>query len=97
MEKANVAPMLKDGVINAVADLLKNRHLSAVAKGEAVSILGYMLDDEDCLIVTLQDGQEDGSFIAEILLKNSFRLKMLKEEEIDLEDVFMSITKGITN
>jgi ABC-2 type transport system ATP-binding protein len=54
-------------------------------------------EDEDCLIVTLQDGQEDGSFIAEVLLQNSFRLKMLKEEEIDLEDVFMSITKGITN
>ena len=29
--------------------------------------------------------------------ESSFRLKMLKEEEIDLEDVFMGITKGITN
>ena len=34
---------------------------------------------------------------AETLVKNSLRLKMLKEEEIDLEDVFMGITKGITN
>ena len=31
------------------------------------------------------------------LVRNGFRLKMLKEEEIDLEDVFMGITKGITN
>jgi hypothetical protein len=30
-------------------------------------------------------------------MKNGFRLTMLKEEEIDLEDVFMGITKGITN
>jgi UDP-glucose 4-epimerase len=38
---------------------------------------------------------QDGNFIAD--LQGSFRLKMLKEEEIDLEDVFMGITKGITN
>jgi ABC-2 type transport system ATP-binding protein len=53
--------------------------------------------DEDYLVVTLQDGLDDGSFIADLLVQNSFRVKMLKEEEIDLEDVFMGITKGITN
>jgi ABC-2 type transport system ATP-binding protein len=47
--------------------------------------------------VTLKDGLDDGSFLAEILVRNGFRLKMLREEEIDLEDVFMGITKGITN
>jgi len=31
------------------------------------------------------------------VLQNRLRLKMFKEEEIDLEDVFMGITKGITN
>jgi len=52
---------------------------------------------EDVLRVTLKDGVKDGSFIAELLVKSNLRLKMLKEEEIDLEDVFMGITKGITN
>ena len=61
-------------------------------------ILGVeMKGDEDLLHVTLNDGVHDGSFIADLLVKNGFRLKMLKEEEIDLEDVFMGITKGITN
>jgi ABC-2 type transport system ATP-binding protein len=54
-------------------------------------------ETEDLLRVTLNDGGHDGSFIADLLVKNGFRLKMLKEEEIDLEDVFMGITKGITN
>ena len=54
-------------------------------------------DDDETLRVTLGDGQQDGSFIAEVLVKSGFRVKMLKEEEIDLEDVFMGITKGITN
>src|SRR5437588_80063 len=53
--------------------------------------------DSEALRVTLNDGVHDGSFIADLLVKNSFRLKMLREEEIDLEDVFMAITKGITN
>jgi len=53
--------------------------------------------DEDYLIVTLRDGLQDGSFIADLLIQGSFRLKMLKEEEINLEHVFMEITKGITN
>ncbi len=54
-------------------------------------------EDEDYLVVTLRDGLRDGSFIADELVQGGFRLKMLKEEEIDLEDVFMGITKGITN
>jgi ABC-2 type transport system ATP-binding protein len=54
-------------------------------------------DEEESLRVTLSDGQHDGSFIADVLVKNGFRVKMLKQEEIDLEDVFMGITKGITN
>jgi ABC-2 type transport system ATP-binding protein len=47
--------------------------------------------------VTLRDGEEDGSFIPERLMAEKYRLKSFKEEEIDLEDVFMGITKGITN
>ena len=54
-------------------------------------------DEDDTLRVTLNDDVQDGSFIAELLVKTGFRVKLLREEEIDLEDVFMGITKGITN
>src|SRR5262249_26942743 len=53
--------------------------------------------DEGHLRVTLNDGVTDGSFMVDVLMKNGLRLKTFKEEEIDLEDVFMGITKGITN
>jgi ABC-2 type transport system ATP-binding protein len=49
------------------------------------------------LKVTLKEGVLDGSFIAATLVQRGVKLKMLREEEIDLEDVFMGITKGITN
>src|SRR5437763_5745513 len=52
---------------------------------------------DDYLLVTLGPGLQDGSFIAETLIQRGFRLKMLKEEAVNLEDVFMGITKGITN
>jgi ABC-2 type transport system ATP-binding protein len=55
------------------------------------------IEHDDLLKVTLKDGVKDGSFIAELLVKSNLRLKTLKEEEINLEDVFMGITKGITN
>jgi ABC-2 type transport system ATP-binding protein len=60
-------------------------------------VLKAELKDDGILRVTLNDDVHDGSFIAELLVQNGFKLKMLREEEIDLEDVFMAITKGITN
>jgi ABC-2 type transport system ATP-binding protein len=60
-------------------------------------VQGVELRPDETLVVTLRDGVQDGSFLAELLVQGGFRLKMLKEEEIDLEDVFMAITKGITN
>jgi ABC-2 type transport system ATP-binding protein len=49
------------------------------------------------LRVTLKDGCDDGSFIPERLIAERFKLRSFQEEEIDIEDVFMGITKGITN
>jgi ABC-2 type transport system ATP-binding protein len=74
---------------------------NALAKGQLqnhpdVAGVEHKLPD-DFLLVTLRDGLQDGAFLADHLIVNGFRLKMLKEEEIDLEDVFMGITKGITN
>src|SRR5262245_650630 len=47
--------------------------------------------------VRLADGPEGGSFIPERLIQAGFRLKAFKEKEINIEDVFMRITKGITS
>jgi ABC-2 type transport system ATP-binding protein len=53
--------------------------------------------ENDYFEVTLRDGIDDGSFIPERLISEQFRLKSFQEKEIDLEDVFLNITKGITN
>src|SRR5262245_53026455 len=102
--------LLFDGDVESAIRQVRQRHVLTVAvgdgrNGEAKNLLGQNSDIEtiehkeadDHLVVTLRDGISDGSFIPEILVRGGFRLKMIKEEEIDLEDVFMGITKGITN
>jgi len=49
------------------------------------------------LRVTLASDRKEGSFIAEALVKSGYKLNTLSQEEVNLEDVFMGITKGITN
>jgi ABC-2 type transport system ATP-binding protein len=53
--------------------------------------------EEEALRVTLNDGVTDASFLVDVLLRQGLKLKTFKEEEINLEDVFLAITKGITN
>jgi ABC-2 type transport system ATP-binding protein len=83
-----------------VLDVAVTNGMSGAAKEQLESladVLKVELKDDDSLRVTLNDGVHDGSLIAETLVKTGYGLKMLREEEIDLEDVFMAITKGITN
>ena len=102
--------LLFDGDVQSAIRQVRQRTVYFVAVGNNQNLMAKdhleghrdvlsveMKEEEECLKVTLQDGVHDGSFIAELLIKQGFRLKMLKEEEIDLEDVFMGITKGITN
>jgi ABC-2 type transport system ATP-binding protein len=102
--------LLFDGDVASAIKQVRQRHVLTVIVGEGrnpeakaliqqhASVEGIEhKEPDDFLVVTLRDGVSDGSFIPEMLVRNGFRLKMLKEKEIDLEDVFMGITKGITN
>ncbi len=102
--------LLFDGDVASAIKQVRQRHVYHVAVGNGLNSVarGQMEghadiakvevhDEDDSLRVTLNEGVEDGSFLADLLIKNGFKLRMLKEEEIDLEDVFMGITKGITN
>lgn len=49
------------------------------------------------LDVRLRDGHEDGSFLPERLIRDGYKLRAFKEKEVNLENVFMEITKGIVS
>src|SRR5579871_4582754 len=61
-----------------------------LAKHPDVQTVEYK-ESDDVLRVTLKDTAKDVTFIADLLVKSNLRLKLLKEEEINLEDVFMGI------
>jgi ABC-2 type transport system ATP-binding protein len=50
----------------------------------------------DYLAVTLRPDATDYSELATILVQNGHRLKLFREDELNLETAFMALTKGIT-
>ncbi|HAH98702.1 MAG TPA: multidrug ABC transporter ATP-binding protein [Verrucomicrobiales bacterium] len=48
------------------------------------------------ILVTLAEGQADGSVIAKVIVNGGLQLTELKENEMDLEDVFLQVTHGET-
>ena len=50
----------------------------------------------ESLEVRLKEGHDDGTFIPERLVHDGYRLKTFTEKEVNLENVFMEITKGLT-
>ncbi|MGA2797480.1 MAG: ABC transporter ATP-binding protein [Thermoguttaceae bacterium] len=51
---------------------------------------------EGKIFVTLKENVEDYSELATVLIEAGYRLKLFKEDEINLETAFMALTKGIT-
>jgi ABC-2 type transport system ATP-binding protein len=99
--------LIFDGTVDEAIRQVRSQKvmLIAVAEGKNADaakalqahadVAGVVEAGEDPITVTLKPGVVDGSALAQHLIAASFRLTMLKEEEIDLEDVFMAITKGI--
>jgi len=102
--------LLFNGDVETAIAQVRQKHVFLLSVGAdrneeaAKALSGYpevgevdLLDQGKTVKVVLRDGTEDGSFLPERLIQAGYKLRMFKEEEIDLEDVFMGITKGITN
>jgi ABC-2 type transport system ATP-binding protein len=101
--------LLFNGDVDTAIAQVRQKHVFLISVGDrneeaAKTLQGFpeidsvdMLDQNKVIKVALRDGKEDGSFLPERLIQGGYKLHMFKEEEIDLEDVFMGITKGITN
>jgi ABC-2 type transport system ATP-binding protein len=92
----------------SVADVMKQvrQHgILNIAVAENQAEAAKLLRDEEIvrditshdthLVVTLHQQDADYSGLASKLIENGFRLNLLQEEEISLEDAFMSLTKGV--
>ncbi|MBT6660203.1 MAG: multidrug ABC transporter ATP-binding protein, partial [Verrucomicrobia bacterium] len=53
-------------------------------------------EEGDRIRVMLTEGQANGGVIAEIIVNGGLQLTGLEEDEMDLEDVFLQVTRGET-
>ena len=83
-----------DIVLNiAVAD----RQTDAANMLEGQPEVESVQDKNGVLIVKLNEGVAQYSFLAHRLLEQGYDLTLFKEDEINLETAFMHLTKGITS
>jgi ABC-2 type transport system ATP-binding protein len=83
-----------DIVLNiAVADRLTDAANLLESQPEVESVQ----DKNGVLIVKMNEGVVQYSFLASRLIENGYDLTLFKEDEINLETAFMHLTKGITS
>ena len=52
-------------------------------------------EEKELLVVTLKRGVEDYSELSSLLVQAGHKLKLFREEEVNLESAFMALTKGL--
>jgi ABC-2 type transport system ATP-binding protein len=94
---ANVSDVMKQVRRRTLLNVAVTDNLEAAAKLLKQNSLVDNIDARDGKIfVTLKENVEDYSELATLLVQAGFKLKLFKEEEINLETAFMALTKGIT-
>ncbi len=68
---------------------------AAAATLQSMPIVDSVGPGDGFLVVTLQEGVEDYSSIASELVAAGHRIRLFREEEVNLESAFMALTKGL--
>src|SRR4029079_17525701 len=90
--------LLFNGDVETAIAQVRQKHVFLMSVGAdrneeaAKTLSGYpevgevdLLDQGKTVKVALRDGSEDGSFLPERLIQSGYKIRMFKEEEIDLE------------
>jgi ABC-2 type transport system ATP-binding protein len=89
MKKVRLQPILNITVTANVSGAA--RLLESQPGVESVEVRG------EVIVATLSPDIQDYSDIPSTLIQNGYKLKMFKEDEVNLETAFMTLTKGITS
>lgn len=74
---------------------VKGEQESAAKVLESIDAVDTLALGDDVIVVTLKEGVEDYSEIASHLVSEGYKLLLFREEEVNLESAFMSLTKGV--
>ncbi len=87
MRKAREATLLQIRVSERPAEAVK-----LIEQHESVAKISMTNETID---VTLKPDVEDYSFLPTLLIEGGFKIKMFREEDVNLETAFMELTKGV--
>jgi len=97
--------MIVDGQVDEVMRKARQRIMLHVRVKEKLEDAAKLLEQhpdidkvevvKETLDVTLKPHVEDYSFLPSLLLERGFRLTLFREEEVNLETAFLSLTKGL--
>ena len=91
-EVSEVMKQVRDRTILQIAVSADSEKASAALQDHP--LVDSVAEGDGFLSVTLNDNSSDYSDIPTMLIKEGFRIKLFREEEINLESAFMALTKG---
>jgi ABC-2 type transport system ATP-binding protein len=94
---ANVSDVMKQVRQRTLLNVVVTGDLEGAAKLLEQSNLVESVDlREGIIFVTLAENVDDYSELPTVLVEAGYKIKLFKEDEINLETAFMALTKGIT-
>jgi ABC-2 type transport system ATP-binding protein len=94
---ANVSDVMKQVRQRTLLNVGVTTDMDGAAKMLGQSSIVESVDIRDGIIfVTLHENVEDYSELPTVLVEAGYKIKVFKEDEINLETAFMALTKGIT-
>jgi ABC-2 type transport system ATP-binding protein len=94
-EVSEVMKQVRTDIVLNIA--VSERSTDAAGMLESQPEVESVQDKNGVLIVKLNEGVNQYSFLANRLVEQGYDLTMFKEDEINLETAFMHLTKGITS
>jgi ABC-2 type transport system ATP-binding protein len=93
---ATVADVMKQVRERVVLHVVVSGDMNAAARllGQSDLVEGVSMN-KDHLAVTLKKGVADYSDLSTLLIQAGHKIKMFREEEVNLESAFMALTKGL--
>src|SRR5262249_18975181 len=90
--------LLVNGAVGVVVNIaVVDRQTDAANLLENQPEVESVQDKNGVMVVKMNEGVNQYSFLANRLIEQGFELTLFKEDEINLETAFMHLTKGITS
>ena len=91
---ADVMKQVRERIVLHIAVAGDHEAAARLLEGQS-QLVDDVKHDRGLLVVTLKAGVQDYSDLSTVLVAAGYKLKLFREEEVNLESAFMALTKGL--